>query len=64
MIQRVALYCTCCGGEKLAEQVAGNLVIKATRHGVKHILVYSLTDRTSCASNNVIKVAPELNKDA
>ena len=52
-----AIYCDCCGTEKVAEIVGDNLVIKARRHGVKHVAVVplrELLDRQGKARHNTV----------
>lgn len=37
-----AIYCDCCGAEKLAEIRDGQLIIFDRRHGVRHTAVLAL----------------------
>ena len=55
MIHGDFVYCDCCGNEKLAEIVGDNLVIKARRHGQKHVAVVpirTLLDNLEKRDNN------------
>ncbi len=43
MINGDVIYCDCCGTEKLAQIVGGNLVIKDRRHGEKHVAIIPIS---------------------
>ena len=43
MLNGDVIYCDCCGTEKLAQVVGGNLVIKDRRHGEKHVAVIPIS---------------------
>lgn len=53
MIDGDVIYCDCCGTEKLAQVVGGNLVIKDRRHGEKHVAVISIAVLLDILQNSV-----------
>jgi hypothetical protein len=52
MIDGKSIYCDCCGREKLAEIKDGNLVIKDSRHGEKHVVIINCSELLDILENN------------
>ena len=44
MINGEAIYCDCCGTEKLAQVRGDTLIIKDRRHGRTHVAVIKIQD--------------------
>lgn len=48
-----AVYCQCCGKEKLAEIRDGHVIIYDTRHGRRHFVVLQLSSLLTITTSGV-----------
>ena len=52
MLEGSAIYCDCCGQEKMAEIKNGNLVIRDNRHGKSHAVIINCLELLDILNKN------------